>query len=504
MPSTHIDYIPIHHVPGVRFVQTDINGGTLTGSIDGLKVYGIEVTITEDKGKLLKTNVPLYPFQEEGIRKLTNILFNHTGALLADDMGLGKTRVATHSITAIKGKDDDVLIVCPASVRHQWLKEVYNIGQKTSFYNLGPQSKKEYESEWDGWTKPGKARWAAVSYNLMEKAVTVRKPAILILDEPHNFLQSRGSTYNKALWKVLPHIRYKLALTGTPYLAKPAGLWSILFILLGMRFGRARDFDIRYCNGHQGQWGWDNRGATNMGELSERLKHYMVRRMKSEVMKEMPAVTRIVRWVEGTPTAKAALLNMGHGLHEMAKAQEYTLPEKYGEVVDIASESSGPTVTFTWMKVHADELALLMNKAKLPTIAVHGDWEAGERNKMLQRAADNNLHVVTTYGASSTGLDGLQKFSSDAIFHSINGVPAITLQAIDRLNRIGQTKPVTATFVAMRNSVDELIVDRVINRLDVFGQILSRNKASTSLQDALRASGLDNDKLMDAIFDSLK
>lgn len=500
MPNARIDFIP-PAIPGLRFNQVDHTGGNASGSIDALEAVGVTPKPPVDYGSLvpISKSLALFPFQQAGVRQLVTMLRNYGGALLADDMGLGKTKQA--AVTAALMRGTDVLIVCPASVRHQWLKEVYLAAPKDPFYNLGPKSKKEYTKEWEGWSKQG--IYAAVSYNMMEQALEARRPGIIILDEPHNYMSGRGNKYNKALWKHLPLIQYKLALSGTPYTAKPAALWSILYLLLGMRFGKARAFDERYCNGHQGEWGWRNDGATNMGELAKRLSHYMVRRMKSEVMGQMPAVTRTVRWVEGTSAAASALSMMEHSINGMQKAQEATLMEKMNEVVSVAEEASGPCVIFTYMRKHADELSQRLNRAKMPAISIHGEWEAGERARMVEQAKKNKLHVVTTYGASSTGLDGLQHFSSNWIAHSINGVPATTLQAIDRLNRIGQKEPVTATFVAMRDSVDELIVDKVINRLDVFGQILGRDKASTSLQDALRTSGLDADKELDAIFATL-
>lgn len=505
MPTTTIDFIP-PNLPGLHFNQTTPKGGTASGGVDVLAAIGVDVPMAIASVLKPVESEPLYEYQRTGIVHIQSILKLHGGALLADDMGLGKTRQAAYVASYMRKAGEKVLVVCPAGVRHQWEAEFRHLNDDLpdlGFANLGPQSKKEYKSHWEDWGRPDRAMTGAVSYNLMAKALDVYRPNFLILDEPHNYLQSRGSVYNKAIWKHRDLIRYKLALTGTPYLAKPAGLWSILYILLGMRFGKARDFDIRYCNGHQGQWGWRNDGATNMGELNKRLNFYMVRRMKSEVMKDMPAVTRMVRWVEGTKQAQSAMLNMDHTINGMMEAQKSTLLEKMDETIEVVSNASGPAVVFTWMKEHADQLSALLNKAKMPAIAIHGDWEAGERARMLKHAEENNLHVVTTYGASATGLDGLQRFSSDAVFHSINPVPAIDLQAIDRLNRIGQTKPVTATFIAMRGSVDELVVDKVINRLDVFSQILGRDKNATSLQDALRGHGLDKEADMDAIFASL-
>lgn len=503
MPQAKLNYILKDHIPGCRFEQTGANEGIIRGPVDALSALGVNNVV----GVLTKVMSPpptarVYPFQRQGIETLQAILKNYGGALLADDMGLGKTRSAVWVPHLMKADTDSVLIVCPASVRHQWQNEVANVDQLTHFANLGPTSKKQFTADWRRWKQDG--GYGAVSYNLMEQALAERVPTYIIFDEPHGYLSGRGNTYNKVLWHYSSRIRYKLALSGTPYTAKPAALWSILHLLVPMRFGKAKEFDVRYCNGHDGTHGWDNKGATNMAELSKRLAFYMVRRMKSEVMADMPAVTRTVRWIDGTPQATAALAACDYTVGGMQKAQASTLKEKMPEVINLVTEAGRPTIVFTYMREHCDQLVQLLHKAKQPTISIHGEYDSAQRAKMVQQAKDNNLHVVTTYGASSTGLDGLQHFSSNMVMHSINGVPATTLQAIDRLNRIGQKEPVLVTFTAMRDSIDELLVDKVINRLDSFGQIMGRDRATTSLQDALRSAGIDPDKALDAIFESMK
>lgn len=502
MPSAKLDYVLKDHIPGCKFEQTGANEGIIYGPVDALSALGVNNVAHTTRVLMPPPVAQLYPFQREGIRDLQTIVKLHGGALLADDMGLGKTRQLVWVPHLMKQVTDSVLIVCPAGVRHQWQKEVNNLDVLTPFSNLGPTSKKQFLPDWRMWKQHG--GWAAVSYNLMKEALAERCPTFILFDEPHGYLSGRGNTYNKVLWNYSSKIRYKLAASGTPYTAKPAALWSILHLLVPMRFGKAREFDVRYCNGHDGTHGWNNSGATNMAELSKRLAFYMVRRMKTDVMKDMPAVTRTVRWIEGTAAARSALASCDYTLNGMQKAQEATLKEKMPEVVDLVVEAGRPTVVFTYMREHSDELANLLNKAKQPAISIHGEHDSARRAQMVQQAKENGLHVVTTYGASSTGLDGLQHFSSNMVMHSINGVPATTLQAIDRLNRIGQREPVLVTFTAMKDSVDELLVDKVINRLDSFGQIMGRDRTTTSLQDALRSAGIDPDKALDAIFESMK
>jgi SWI/SNF-related matrix-associated actin-dependent regulator 1 of chromatin subfamily A len=414
-------------------------------------------------------------------------------------MGLGKTPQASVVGESLRG-DGRVLVVCPAGVRHQWVKWAKAVCGETVI-NLGPPKTKQFSLEWEAWAL-GQRGWGVVSYNKMGDALDLAKPKprVMIFDEYHNYLQGRANTYVKKLWKVGALIPYKLFLSGSPYLAKPAGLWQPLNLGLGLRFGKGHEFDVRYCNGHEGPWGWVNNGATNIEELAQRLRHYMVRRTKQEVKEQLPAVTRVVRWVEGTTAARGAMASIDYSASGMRKALEPTLADKVKEVVTVADEADAPTVTFCWRRSDAEMVGMAMDKANLPAMVIHGENDASTRAAMVEKARSMQCHVVTTYGASATGLDGLQHFIAHAIFHAIDPVVATLLQAIARLDRIGQSLPVTATFIAMRDSVDEITVDKVVERLDVYQSVLGKCASSEELKSTLKSMNIADEKILDAIF----
>lgn len=505
MPTAIVNHEP-PPVPGLRTFPLPNNDWEVTGSVDALEAAGANLDFI--KGAMLKMqatptypNIKLYPFQATGISQVAAILRRHGGAILADEMGLGKTVQGVVLGEWLRGLHS-VLVVCPATVRHQWMNWANTITEgKAVLSNLGAKSDKQFKKDWFNWTNKY-SLWAACSYQMMKHALEVNYPRVIIFDEPHNYLQGRGNSYAKLLWKHGAKIQYKLMLTGSPYLSKPAGLWQMLNVMFGLRFGKARDFDVRYCNGKDGTFGWENKGATHIDELSRRLKHYMVRRMKADVFTQMPKVTRTLRWVEPTTAATQAMARMEYTTNGMRQAMEPTLRAKIAEVVNVVSEVDKPCVVFCWRREDTEAVSAALDSAGEPSLVVHGEWDAAARASMIAKAGEEKKHVVTTYGASGTGLDGLQHFSSNAIFHAIDPVPATLLQAIARLDRIGQKEPVTATFIAMRESVDELLTDRVIDRLDIYQQVLGTDHNTTKLRDALMAGGLDvnNDKVMDALF----
>lgn len=520
MPSAILNFEP-QPIPGLFIYGRGGGKWEVRGSMDAIEAAGGRVADLKhavDNGWHNPQGITLRDFQKYGVSRVSAILKRSGGAILADEMGLGKTVQAAIVGEYLRGVDGRTLVVCPAAVRHQWEKWMWAVNPDIADLdhrcaNLGPISSDTKKGgmaatrAWASWLD-GRATTAVVSYNQMAQALAGAKPKprVLILDEFHNYLQSRGNTYQKTLWKYGAQVQYKLGLTGSPYLSKPAGLWVPLNCLLGLRFGKAHDFDTRYCAKFEGKYGPDRSGTSHPEELARRLGHYMVRRMKADVASELPKVTRVTRWVEGTKEAAGAMASMNYTSQGMRSAQGPTLDAKIPEVVSVAKEADAPCVVFCWRREDAEKVGAALNKAHQTAMVIHGAEDAAVRARRVAEATDVKAHVVTTYGASATGLDGLQLFISNSIHHSIDPVPTTLLQSIARLDRIGQTSPVTATFVAMRNSVDEITMPKVVDRLDVFQTIMGKDVSSSNLRDALMNGGvgdIDNDQVLQAIFDSI-
>lgn len=510
-------------IPGLTVIQLDMDTWEIKGASDALEAAGASVPALAPIRTPWPQGITPFPFQSIGVDQGRAILRRHGGLLLADEMGLGKTPQAAVLAEAVR-EGGRVLIVCPAAVRHQWVKWAWATNPDpadlwTRCVELGPPSQKprksrpddpDFAANWAAWIE-GRATYGVVSVGtLMAQAFNTRpKPKVVIFDEIHNYFQGRRNKYVEAWYKVSGLIDYKIGVTGSPLVSKPAGLWQVLNILLGMRFGRAREYDMRYCLGHDDPGGWWNNKGVNketQAELAQRLRHYMVRRMKLDVAKQLPKVTRTVRWVDGTPAARSAMARMAYTQHGMRQAMDPTLHGKVNEVVTVAEEANAPTVTFCWRRTDCEVVASAMEDAKLSAVVIHGEHDASTRAAMVRHATARKQHVITTYGASGTGLDGLQLLSAHTIHHAIDPSPAVLLQSIARLDRIGQTLPVTATVIAMRDSVDEIIVDRVWERLDTHQAILGRDVGAQSLADAVKQGGLgtlDEDKFLQAIFDEM-
>lgn len=507
MPKAILSREPLA-IPGLSAFQINKNQWECVGDVSALEAAGCDLSMIKSSIILRRPcptykGIDLYKFQQDGVSMCSAIIRRHGYCILGDEMGLGKT-VQAAVIGEHLRDGDRALVVCPANVRHQWANWAAKVDPHSTPCNLGPVA--EFKNHWANWATQDKMySWAMTSYAMMERAIEVHRPRVLILDEPHNYMVGRANKYVKCMWKHGAMIQYKMALTGSPYLSEPKGLWQVLNVGLGTRFGRAEEFDFWYCNAMVNQYGGrEVKGANreHVDELAHRLKHYMVRREKAQVADQLPKVTYTIRWVDGTRAATSALAQAQHTTDGLRRAMEPTLREKVKPIVTYIQELMKPAVVFCWRRTDCEMVAAALEKAGEPSMVIHGEFAPAARAAMVAHATKTRQHVVTTYGASGTGFDGLQHLSSNFVAHAIEPAVAILLQAIARLDRIGQTEPVTAALFAMHDSVDELLVDKAYERIEDYRRIFGSEKPSEALRKAFGPQ-LDNDAILKAIFDDI-
>ena len=196
----------------------------------------------------------LYPYQADGVA----FLLSKKRAILADDMGLGKTRQAIVAMEA-GCPDGTVLVVCPASLKFNWRREILMVDSDASIEVLGADK-----------NPTDTPRWIIVNYDLLGK-YTERLQAIdwagIILDEAH-FIKNASKRTSHCL-KLLgvqaeacaPVIgpEYVFLLTGTPMTNRPKDLFN-LFRCVGHPASRSfLSFAKRFCDAYRNDYGWERR-----------------------------------------------------------------------------------------------------------------------------------------------------------------------------------------------------------------------------------------------------
>ena len=214
----------------------------------------------------------LRPYQKSGFDWLSYLRDHGIGALLADDMGLGKT---LQSIAVLKGKS---LIIAPTSVLYNWEQEIskFRPNLKCSIYH-GTGRKLDTS-----------AQVILTSFAILRldlDLLSSREWDIVVVDEAQN-IKNPDSKVSQAIYQVTG--KFKLALTGTPVENRLEDLWSVFnFVNRGL-LGSRKDFQKRYCR------------PIVLGDklvaqrLRERLQPFIMRRLKTEVAKDLPPYTEVI------------------------------------------------------------------------------------------------------------------------------------------------------------------------------------------------------------------
>lgn len=488
----HLELIPGLHVDRVAKL---ISGDLSALDAAGANVNDI-VALTRMRGKIEDESSYIRPYQHSGAEFLLATMLQHGGAILADDMGLGKTRTALWTAKHLPN-NRFCLIVCPASVSYQWQEEAALLGIYSEI--LGPKNK--HKEAWEH-VKNDSPCYYIVSPNLVGSALAAAPiaPNCIIFDEPHMYLRGRTGVW---AWDIADYIRvipYRLAVTGTPMYNTPRDLWMILFLLFNMRFGKAKVFDARYCDGHQGTYGPVNDGASNLDELRKRLSFYMLRRTLEDVKLQLPPITTAFRWVKATPEAQAAMLQSHGSASGVDGALDKCLNAKVSEVVAVALSLPDPCVIWTYHPHHATMIAQMLEEGHKSCIPISGEISVQERHLLIQQAIANKSSICATIDSCGTGVN-MQGVASTAIFHTIQRIPKKTHQAMKRLHRSGQTNPVHNIFVAMKDAMDEIVVETVVKKLDYWNELMGKDDMESNVGSAIKS--VDEDAVLRAIYEAM-
>lgn len=448
---------------------------------------------------------PLYGFQREGVRFLA--LHNH--ALLADDMGLGKTPT---SLVALPEKSR-VLVVCPSAVKYNWRDEIqlwrpdYSVrivkGKKDD--GIIPEKGEIVIVNYDilpSWLMPTKD---SGEVNRKGKPILVAdipsdkleglKDTIVIFDEGHLAKNYKAQRTQKVT-QLSKNVAKVWVLTGTPLMNRPFDLWGVMCAFGMYPLGGFNKF-VSLFNGSYSQYGGYEFGLPTQ-EVVERMKKVMLRRLKKDVLKDLPPKT--YQRIEVDCSSRALNKELKELAQSIADAQGISFDADDLSMLDLDiipdfnafsrvrallakakipamlnlveeyEESDTPVVVFSAHRAPIDELA---NRDGWAVIT--GDTDAEDRQDVVRRFQAGELKGVgLTIKAGGVGLT-LTK-ASHAIFVDLDWTPSWNIQAEDRICRIGQDS-------------DSVIIKRLVSShpLDVHIQNIIEYKVK------LAYMALDND-----------
>lgn len=403
--------------------------------------------------------------------------------MLGDAPGVGKTGQA---IIALDPTWKSILVVCPASVKGQWQQALWDWREIQSDV-IGTSKKRD-----------SSARVVIINYDLMIRDAVLahllpREWDLIIFDEAHK-LKSITAKRTKAALSMKglrAHTKRMWFLTGTPRKNRVIDLYPILRScapeILG-QYNSYMKFSYRYCNGYTARFGFDNSGASHTEELAERLKGFMLRREKRDVLTELPPrvvtvvpldctpqVRQIIKEVEWQTTEQAGendpgLFKLGEIVRMRGALAKYKVPICADYIRDLLEEEDKIVVFY-----HHKEVLRELQRAfdKVGSVFIDGSVAPAKRSGVIQ-AFNTDKSVSLFFGqmeACGEGVDGLQNASSCAVFVEPSWSDTDIEQCIGRLERDGQRNDINVHILTIKETLEARMMEVVAEKLKVDGKL---------------------------------
>jgi len=500
------------HDDALEFVAQCRDRRRLRERVDEILPDDVEDSAWND---LLK--VKLYGYQKKGA-----LFVARAGrALLADDMGLGKTiqSIAAAELLAKAVGVERVLIVTPTSLKHQWKREIENFTDRSAMVvEGGPKSRSA--------TYAAESFFKIANYETLHldlDRVTNWSPDLVILDEAQRIKNWKTRTAQTV--KKLP-AQYAIVLTGTPLENRLEELHSIVEFVDRYRLGPS----FRFLAEHQ-QLDADGRvvGYRNLGSITQTLSPVLLRRTKSEVLKELPGRMEEYLFLPMTPEQRrmhddnreivAKLVHKWRRYKYLSEADQrrmtcalqnmrmscnstYLLDPQtdFGTKTDemmtrldelLESPDSKVVIFSQWVRSH-ELLTRRLKKQGREFVLLHGGVAGHKRGDLVDRFREEaDCRVFLSTDAGGVGLN-LQNAS--AVFNMDQPWnPAVLEQRIGRVHRLGQKQPVQVLHFVARDTIEHGMLDLIKFKRSLFTGVLD------GTQEEVFMGGTRLKKFMDSV-----
>lgn len=442
----------------------------------------------------------LRPYQITGYRWLCSLAHYGMGGILADDMGLGKTLQTITYVLANPGTR--TLIVCPTSLAYNWQDEFSKFASQiaTQIISGTPQERADLMQQ-----SADVPVWIT-TYPLIRKDVDLYKAQIFdacFIDEAQ-FIKNPTSLGAKAVKAV--QAKHRFALTGTPIENTLSELWSIFDFVMPGFFGRYRQFEECYekpiLRDHD---------SVQMQKLRRKIRPFVLRRMKKEVLIELPDKIETRRMAEmGAKQRKIYESYLARIQMELAGDEENTpggnrmqvlaaltrlrqicchpatfasnyhggsgkLDLLMEQLPDIL-EGGHSVIVFSQFTSMLSIIAHELKQRNIPFFYLAGSTSAQERKREVKEFNRGEVKVFLI--SLKAGGTGLNLTGADTVIHFDPWWnPAVEDQATDRAYRIGQKKKVQVIKYVMKDSIEEKIYELQKRKKQLSDQLIQAGES---------------------------
>jgi SWI/SNF-related matrix-associated actin-dependent regulator of chromatin subfamily A-like protein 1 len=436
-----------------------------------------------------------FKHQEDGIE----FLLKNKKCILADDMGLGKTYQSI--VAALEIEAERVLIVCPSSLKINWMREIENFCEDVSIIK---------GKHWDP------DRFTIINYDILKNFHTIEEkgkkyedwelrreivefnPDLIILDEAH-FVKNHKSIRGKILKDISKRFKTERVwlLTGTPIANRPMDYFNLLSIIDSPVTNNWVHYAKTYCEGMRfkkaGRFIWVTNGASNLEELATKTKRTILRRKKEHVL-DLPEklITPVYLELENVDGYKNVWNeyieqrkldgkkgNPAKDLVEMTLLRTFIAMETVPytiEKTEEALELNKKTIIFCNFN---DEMDSFINHFGDKCVCVRGGMSDKQKQQSVDRFQEDDKCMVFVGQIKAAGVGLTLTKAEIVIMNSLDWVPGTHEQAEDRAYRIGQKETVNIYYMLIDDTIDTLVWNILNEKKKVIGTIMGENDIIT-------------------------
>ncbi len=441
----------------------------------------------------------LRDYQKEGFQWLVRLAHWGVGACLADDMGLGKT-VQAIALLLHRANHGPALVVAPTSVAMNWMDEIERFSPTLNIIDYR-------ESKRDTVLKNVTAFDVVIcSYGLIQNNIEHMESvtwSTTILDEAQA-IKNAATKRSQAIMRLKAEV--KIVMTGTPIENHLGELWNLFRFINPGLLGSMENFNARYANPIVRDDSIDVRQ-----KLKKLIHPYILRRTKTQVLKELPPRTEIALQVE--MSKDEAALYEALRREAINKFNQSDLPQGHrqleilAEITRLRRACCNPALVLKAGAPASSKLALFVEvvqelldnhhkalvfsqfvdhlsiiRKKLDSMGVNyqyldGSTPAKERKKRVNafQSGAGDLFLISL----KAGGVGLNLTAADYVIHMDPWWnPAVEDQASDRAHRIGQKRPVTVYRMITKNTIEEKIVALHQGKRDLADNLLAGSEVA--------------------------
>ena len=427
---------------------------------------------------------PPLEHQKEAVQKLVE----NKKFILADDMGLGKT--TSTIIAALESGSKKVLIICPATLKINWKREIENYSDKSIYI----AESKNFSTEAD---------FVIINYDIIKNFHDPKKKDdsqvlaanfdLVIVDEAH-YIKNATAQRTKLINDIVKKTERLWLLTGTPMTSRPIDYFNLLSLIDSPVAKNWMAYAIRYCSGYQfnvgGRKVWNVTGASNLEELRDRTVGLTLRRLKENVL-DLPdkiitpvylrlksksyenVMGEYYDWYDKNPEESKSLTVQ---FSKLTKVRQIIADEKITQTIELAEnilEQDKKVIIFCNFTDSLNKIAEHFGKS---AVKLDGSMSKPERQNSVDQFQDNPKVKVFVGNIKAAGVGITLTAAEAVIMNDLSFLPSDHAQAEDRAYRYGQKNNVLVYYPIFENTIEGIIYDILNNKKQVIATVMGDNQ----------------------------